>query len=48
MNLRECFERRLLREDRPDPRRSERSMEVSEAKLDEAEKALGYGILDAE
>ena len=28
MNIRECFEKRLLREDRPDPRRSGRSMEV--------------------
>jgi len=47
VNIRECFERRLLRVDRPDPRRSGRSMEVSEAKLDEAEKALRYGLLDA-
>jgi len=47
VNIRECFEKRLLREDRPDPRRSGRSMEVSEAKLDEAEKALRYGLLDA-
>ena len=47
MNVRECFERRLLREDRPDPRRSGRSMEVSEAKLEEAEKALRAGLPDA-
>jgi len=47
LNIRECFEKRLLREDRPDPRRSERSMEVSEAKIGEAEKALGHGLLDA-
>ena len=47
MNIRECFEKRLLREDRPDPRRSGRSMEVAEAKLEEAEKALRYGLLDA-
>jgi hypothetical protein len=43
MNVRECFEKRLLREDRPDLRRSGRSMEVAEAKLEEAEKALEYG-----
>jgi len=47
VNIRECFEKRLLRVDRPDPRRSGRSMEVSEAKLEEAEKALRYGLLDA-
>jgi len=47
MNIRECFENRLLRKERPDPRKSERSMEVAEAKLEEAEKALGYGLLDA-
>ena len=47
MNVRECFEKRLLREDRPDPRRSGRSMEVSEAKLEEAEKALRAGLPDA-
>lgn len=47
MNIRECFEKRLLREDRPDLRRSGRSMEVAEAKIKEAEKALGYGLLDA-
>ena len=47
MNVRECFEKRLLWEDRPDLRRSDRSMEVAEAKLEEAEKALVYGLLDA-
>ncbi len=47
MNIRECFKRRLLREDRPDPRRSERAMEVSEAKLEEAEKALRAGLPEA-
>jgi len=47
VNIRECFERRLLREDRPDPRRSGRSMEVSEAKLEEAGKALRAGLPDA-
>jgi uncharacterized protein (UPF0332 family) len=47
VNVRECFEKRLLREDRPDPRRSGRSMEVSEAKLEEAEKALRAGLPDA-
>lgn len=47
MNIRECFEKRLLREDRPDPRRSGRSMEVSEAKLEEAEKALRADLPDA-
>lgn len=47
MKIRECYERRLLREERPDPRRSERSMEVSEAKLEDAEKALRAGLPDA-
>ena len=47
MNIRECFEKRLLLEDRPDPRRSGRSMEVAEAKLEEAEKALRYALPDA-
>ena len=47
MNIRECFERRLLREEKPDPRRSGRSMEVAEAKLEEAEKALRHGLHDA-
>ena len=47
MNIRECFEKRLLRKDRPDPRRSGRSLEVAEAKLEEAEKALRYDLLDA-
>lgn len=47
MKIRECYERRLLREERSDPRRSERSMEVSEAKLEDAEKALRAGLPDA-
>ena len=47
MKIRECYERRLLREDRPDPRRSGRSMEVSEAKLEGAERALSAGLPDA-
>jgi len=47
MNIRECFEKRLLRDDRPDTQRSRRSIEVAEAKIEEAEEALKYGLLDA-
>lgn len=47
MRLRECFDKRLLRKERPDIERSKRSMEVAEAKLDEAEKALSHKLFDA-
>jgi len=47
MKLRECFEKRFLRVERPDLEKSRRSMEVAQAKLDEAEKALSHGLFDA-
>jgi uncharacterized protein (UPF0332 family) len=47
MNLRECFERRLLRWDAPSPEASRRSIEVAESKLVEARRALGYDLIDS-
>lgn len=47
MKLRECFEKRLLRRKRPDFEKSKRSIEVAEAKLDEAEEALSHKLFDA-
>jgi len=47
MKLRECFEKRLLRRERPDLEKSQRSMEVAETKLDEAEKAVSHKLFDA-
>jgi len=47
MRLNECFRKRLLRRERPDLEKSKRSIEVAEAKLNEAEKAFGHGLLDA-
>jgi len=47
MKLNECFEKRLLRRERPDLERSRRSIEVAEAKIDESEKAFKYGLIDA-
>ena len=47
MKLKECFEKRLLRRERPDLEKSERSMEVAETKLDEAGEALSHKLFDA-
>jgi len=47
MKLKECFEKRLLRRERPDLEKSKRSMEVAETKLNEAEKALSHKLFDA-
>jgi len=47
MKLKECFEKRLLRRERPDLEKGERSMEMAETKLDEAEKALSHNLFDA-
>jgi len=47
MKLKECFDKRLLRKERPDLEKSKRSIEVAEAKLDEAEKALDHRLFDA-
>ena len=46
MRLNECFEKRLLRKERPDPEKSRRSIEVAETKIDEAEKALWVDLTD--
>jgi len=47
MRLDECFRKRLLRKERPDLEKSKRSIEVAEAKLDEAERAFSHRLLDA-
>lgn len=47
MKLNECFRKRLLRKERPDSEKSERSIEVAEAKLNEAKRAFSHGLLDA-
>jgi len=47
MNLRDCFQKRLLRRGRPDTAKSARSLEVASTKLGEAEKALKNELFDA-
>lgn len=47
MNQRECFEKRLLRRETPSPEKSLRSLEIAEAKLEEAKKALEHELADA-
>jgi len=47
MNLKERFQRRLLRHGGPDTRKSARSLEVAWTKLEEAEKALKEELFDA-
>jgi len=47
MKLEECFDKRLLRKERPDLERSKRSIEVAEAKLHEAKKAFVHRLFDA-
>jgi len=47
VKLKECFEKRLLRRERPDFEKSRRSIEVAETKLNEAEKALSHKLFDA-
>jgi len=47
MNQRECFEKRLLRRESPSPERCRRSVEVAEAKLLQAGKALEHELFDA-
>jgi len=47
MNLRECFDKRLLRREKPSLDRSIRSIEVAGSKLEEAEKALEHDLTDA-
>lgn len=47
MRLNECFRKRLLRRERPNLEKSKRSIEVAEAKLNEAKRAFSHGLLDA-
>ena len=47
MNLEECFKRRLLRREKPDSQRSHRSIEVAEAKFEQAKKAHAHELHDA-
>lgn len=47
MNLQECFRKRLLRRESPDPARSLRSLQVSKAKLEQARKAYEHELYDA-
>jgi len=47
LKLQECFDKRLLRRERRDLEKSKRSIEVAEAKLDGAEKALSHKLFDA-
>ena len=47
MNLQECFRKRLLRNDRPDPPRARRSLQVSKAKLEHARRAYEHELYDA-
>ncbi len=47
MNLRECFEKRLLRRDAPSPEASRRSIMVAETKLTEARRALDHDLIDS-
>ncbi len=47
MNLEECFRRRLLRKERPDIEKARRSLQVSKAKLEQAERAHGHHLDDA-
>ncbi len=47
MNLDDCFKKRLLRKERPDKQRAQRSIEVARAKLEQAEKAADNELYDA-
>jgi len=47
LKLRECFEKRLLRRERPDSAKTQRSLEVAEVKLEQAEQALNHRLFDA-
>jgi uncharacterized protein (UPF0332 family) len=47
LNLEDCFQRRLLRRDKPDARKSERSLQVAAAKLEQAQRSYSHEIYDA-
>ncbi len=42
LNVEDCFKRRLLRKEKPDPQKAERSMEVANAKLGQSSKSLQF------
>jgi len=44
MDYRDCIKMRLLRKERPDAKKAERSMEMADAKLGEAIESLEHGI----
>ena len=46
MKLKECFDKRLLRKERPDLEKSKRSIEVAEFKLRETKRALSHKLFD--
>ena len=45
-NVEDCFRFRLLRDVKPDKEKTKRSLEISEIKLNEAEKALKFKIFE--
>ena len=45
-NVEDCFKFRLLRDIKPDKEKTKRSIEISEIKLNEAEKALKFKIFE--
>jgi uncharacterized protein (UPF0332 family) len=47
VRLDECFQKRLLRRERPDLEKCRKSIGVSAAKLDEAQRAFKHGLHDA-
>lgn len=46
MNLKECFEKRLLRKVRPDMLKSTKALEMSERGLEQAEKLMEHGFYE--
>lgn len=46
MNIKECLEKSLLREDRPDLEKAKKSVKIAEIKLEKAKVLLKLGILD--
>jgi uncharacterized protein (UPF0332 family) len=47
MRLNECFEKRLLRREKPDLEKSRRSIQVAEVKIAEARRAFDVDLMDA-
>lgn len=44
MNIKECFEKRLLRKGRPDRLKSEKALEIAKKNIGKAERLLKYGF----